>query len=100
MIPETITFSRSELDSWIRELSAAAISETLKAQGIKPREYKQWVSCNYAVTKMKVGRKRLDTAILKGLVASKIDIDKQTHCRFVFRADVEKLINNPLNLLK
>jgi hypothetical protein len=44
-----------------------------------------------------IGRKRLQTAMEKGLIAwKKSDMDKSTGRVYVSRKDVQKLLNNPI----
>jgi hypothetical protein len=72
-----------------------AVNSTLTAVGIKPKDFKPYMSKAQA-GKM-VGRKRIESAIRKGVIIAKYsDTTKKTGRVYVSRADVIKLVNNPL----
>jgi hypothetical protein len=92
---DPVTIERAELAQFIRNTADQAIAETLNELGIKRRAFNPYMSQNQA-SKL-VGRKRLQTAIKKGLVKwEKPDMDKRTGRVFISRKDVQKLLNNPL----
>jgi hypothetical protein len=92
---DPITIERAELAQFIRNTADQAISETLNELGIKRRAFNPYMSQNQAAKL--VGRKRLQTAMGKGLVEwKKPDMDKRTGRIFVSRKDVQKLLNNPI----
>lgn len=92
---DIITIERTQLDQYIKITAEKAIAETLNELGIKRTPHKPWVAQNYAVRTMGISLKKLQKAIERGLVRERVDLDKQTHNRFVFRADVQRLLNNP-----
>lgn len=78
----------SDVMAIIRYTVDHAIEQTLKELGIKPKTRKTKVSINYAVTKMGVGRVRLETAIRKGYIQA--DYNQDTKRWEVDRASLEK----------
>jgi hypothetical protein len=90
---DPITIERTELAQFIRNTADQAIAETLRELGIKRKLFEPWISENQAAKQ--IGRKRLQTAILKGLVKSRVDMEKRTHSKFVLKSDIQKLLNNP-----
>jgi len=92
---DPITMERAELDQYIRNTADQAIQTLINELGLKRRPLNPWVSKNFAVKKMHVGIGRLEKAILRGVIRTKVDMEKRTHCIFVLKADVQKLINNP-----
>jgi len=93
---DIITIERSDL----RNFATVFAQEILKEMGVKPKNVNQeWISKNQALklAQKKIGRKKLDTAIAKGIVRKKpgknngnprspIPVNKK---------DVERLIQNP-----
>jgi hypothetical protein len=93
---DPITIQRTELDQYIRITAEKAIQDTLNELGIKRTPYMPWVSENYAVKVMGISLKKLKRAVERGVVRDKVDVTKKTHNKFLFRSDVQKLLNNPL----
>jgi predicted RNA-binding protein Jag len=91
---DPITLERAELAQFVRNTADQAITETLNELGIKRKPFEPWISENQA-SKL-IGRKRLQTSIQKGLVKSKVNMEKRTHSKFVLKSDIQKLLNNPL----
>ena len=76
------------------ETAIRAVHETLRALGYK-LSAKQWISQNQAAKV--VGRRRLESAMKKGLVEwKKADMGNPRCPVFIRKADIEKLINNPV----
>ena len=91
---DPVTIERAELAQFIRNTADQAITETLNELGIKRRAFNPYMSQNQA-SKL-IGRKRLQTAMEKGLIEwKKPDMDKATGRVYVSRKDVQKLLNNP-----
>jgi hypothetical protein len=84
------------LDQYIRITAEKAIQETLNELGLKRTPHKPWVSQNYAVKVMGISLMRLQQAVERGIVRERVDLKKKTHNRFIFRSDVQRLINNPI----
>jgi hypothetical protein len=91
-----IKIDLDKLDEHIRNTANQAIMETLDELGIKRKPTDPWVSENYAVRVMEIGRVRLKRAVARGVVKSKTDLNKKTHNKFVLKADVNKLLKNPI----
>jgi hypothetical protein len=92
---DPVTIERAELAQFIRNTADQAISETLNELGIKRRAFNPYMSQNQAAKL--IGRKRLQTAMERGLVEwKKPDMDKSTGRVYVSRKDVHKLLNNPM----
>jgi len=89
---DPVTIDRAELAAFIRNTADQAINETLNELGIKRKLYNPWMSQNQA--EKLVGRKRLQTAMLKMLVKWKKDNPDQKLGRvYVCKRDVQKLLN-------
>jgi hypothetical protein len=90
---DPVTIERSALAQFIRDTADQAIAETLNELGIKRRALTPWISQNHA-SKL-IGRKRLQTAMAKGVVQwKKPDMDKRTGRVYVSKKDVQKILNN------
>lgn len=88
---DPITIERSDL----YDIVDRAIDQTLVELGIKRKVFNPYMSQNQAAKL--IGRKRLQTAMEKGLVEwRKPDNDKQTGRIYISRKDVQKLLNNPI----
>jgi hypothetical protein len=88
---ELIAITPEQLDSIV----SRSIEQTLVAVGIKPRSFKPYMSKAQAAKL--VGRRRLESAIKNGnITAHYSDISKKTGRVYIGRAEVTKLLNNPL----
>jgi len=92
---DTITMERAQLDEYIKNTADQAIQTLINELGLKRRPINPWVSKNFAVRKMHVGIGRLEKAIERDVIRTKVDMKKRTHCIFLLKVDVQKLINNP-----
>ena len=97
---ETITMTRDELEAWGQNIATTAattaVDLTLIARGLKLRSVEPWIYMHRA-TKF-LSRKRIETAMEKGLIRSKVDYTKKTHNTQIFVPDLQKLLNKPIIL--
>lgn len=71
------------------------VASTLTSLGIKQRQYKPFMSKSQASGL--IGRRRLEAAIRLGVIVPKYgDTSKKISRVYISRADVTKLLNNPL----